>query len=697
MSFTAEEIYNLLPAVHRSRDATQGFPLKQLVELIAAQVAVLEENLEQLYENHFVETAAPWALPYLGDLLGIRGLPSGSMAVSPRAEIANTIAYRRRKGTAPVLELLARDVTGWPARAVEYFERLAATQHLNHRRPRCQSFASLRNAKSLEFVDTPFEALMRTVEVRSAQRGGGKWNIPQIGLHLWRVRAFARTGSPLVPVGALWPGDPLADRRFRVHPFGLDCQLFVRPVTEDEPTQLAQPINVPLPLTRRMLAGDGPTFSPLVTLYGPGLSVALQELVAEQDTLIPAQRIIVSDLSDARDETDQPVWNHERSAAEDQVLLDPQLGRVVLGSAPLDPRRLPQVSFHYGFSFPLGGGQYARAAASSAARPATVQVPPTTSATLPGFDTIAEALASLGSAGGRIELTRSGRYVETLPDVTASSVAVDLRAVDGSCPAVWLRPAGVGQCWTISGDTDGSVSLDGLWLAGAIRVSGELRRFTMRHCTLAPGRAVSVDGELLAQPDTFLELNSQSTDVEIENCILPPLRLGNAGVSVRLRNCIIDAGAEAQIALSNLGGDGPAGTWRLENCTIIGNVQVDVLELASNCIFLSESVLVRRRQEGCVRFSWLPRHPQTRVPRRYRCLPAEQDAAAGIRPQFTSLRYGDPGYGQLSQRCSEATGQGADDGAEMGAMHDLYQPQREAHLRARLREYLRFGLAAGVF
>ncbi len=697
MSFTAEELYNLLPAVHRIEDAAQGYPVKQFIEIIAAQVEVLEENLEQLYENHFVETAAPWALPYLGDLLGIRGLPSGAMAGSPRAEVANTIAYRRRKGTTPMLEMLARDVTGWPARAVEYFERLAATQHGNHLRPGCQSIASLRNAKSLEFVGTPFESLMRTVEVRSIQRGRGRWNLPHVGLHLWRVRAFARTGSPLVPVGELWPGDPLAERRFRVHPLGLDCQLFIRPVTEDDVTHLSEPLNVPLPLTRRMLAGDTPTFHPLEAFYGPGQSVLLQEFTADKYTRIPAQRVIIADLGDARDAADQPVWNHENAAAADQVLLDPQLGRIVLGEIPSDPQRLPLASFHYGFSMPLGGGQYARAGRSTANRSAAVQVSPGEPPTVPGFDTVAEALSSLGTDGGTIELTNSGRFVESLPDVTVNGGTLELRALDGSCPAIWLRPAVDGQRWTISGDTDGSCSLDGLWLAGAMRISGQLRKFHLRHCTLAPGRTVNVAGSLVPQPDVYLELAAQQTDVEIENCILPPLRVGNAGVKVRLRNCIIDAGAEDQVAFSNRDGDGPAGTWRLENCTIIGNVQVDVLELASNCIFLSQTVLVRRRQEGCVRFSWLPSGPQTRVPRRYRCLPAGQGGTAGIQPQFTSLRYGDPGYGQLSRRCSELIRQGADDGAEMGAMHDLFQPQREAHLRARLREYLRLGLAAGVF
>ncbi len=34
-----------------------------------------------------------------------------------------------------MIETLARDVTGWPARVVEYFELLATTQYLNHLRP----------------------------------------------------------------------------------------------------------------------------------------------------------------------------------------------------------------------------------------------------------------------------------------------------------------------------------------------------------------------------------------------------------------------------------------------------------------------------------------------------------------------------------------------------------------------------------
>jgi len=104
---------------------------------------------------------------------------------------------------------------------------------------------------------------------------------------------------------------------------------------------------------------------------------------------------------------------------------------------------------------------------------------------------------------------------------------------------------------------------------------------------------------------------------------------------------------------------------------------------------------VDRRQEGCVRFSFVP--IGSRTPRRFSCRPANSAEATRVRPQFTSIRYGDPGYGQLGRRVALEILEGADDEAEMGAFHDLGQPQRETNLRVRLDEYLRFGLDAGIF
>src|SRR5204863_3445742 len=131
--YTVDELYRLLPAVYRIRDVEEDGILRELVEVIAEQAGALAESLEQMYDDQFVETCAEWVAPYIGELIGYRTLHGVVPRVaSPRAEVANTIRYRRRKGTASMLEQLAGDVTGWPARAVEFFEELVTSQYMNH-------------------------------------------------------------------------------------------------------------------------------------------------------------------------------------------------------------------------------------------------------------------------------------------------------------------------------------------------------------------------------------------------------------------------------------------------------------------------------------------------------------------------------------------------------------------------------------
>ena len=128
---------------------------------------------------------------------------------------------------------------------------------------------------------------------------------------------------------------------------------------------------------------------------------------------------------------------------------------------------------------------------------------------------------------------------------------------------------------------------------------------------------------------------------------------------------------------------------------------------ASDSIFTGP-VRAERRQQGCVRFCFVPRDPATRTPRRYRCQPdlalagvldpAEQAAIASrVVPTFTSTAYGRPAYAQLARTCPPEIRTGAEDRSEMGAFSFLKQPQREANLRTALDEYLRLGLEAGVF
>src|SRR3712207_8516146 len=57
-------------------------------------------------------------------------------------------------------------------------------------------------------------------------------------------------------------------------------------------------------------------------------------------------------------------------------------------------------------------------------------------------------------------------------------------------------------------------------------------------------------------------------------------------------------------------------------------------------------------------------------------------------PYTTLFRsYGTPAYCQIGETCPREISRGADDESEMGVYHDLFQPQRESNLRARLDEF----------
>ena len=261
---------------------------------------------------------------------------------------------------------------------------------------------------------------------------------------------------------------------------------------------------------------------------------------------------------------------------------------------------------------------------------------------------------------------------------------------------------------TISGGADAEVTLNGLLITGgALRVpaaaDNHLRRLRLRHCTLVPGLSLTLSGTPAHPDQPSLIIESPEVSVEIEHCIVGGLRVVD-GAQVRIAHSIVDATSETAAAYAALDGKAAGGALQLVDSTVIGTVHTVLLELASNTIFLAAlapgdtlagPVVAQRRQAGCVRFSFLPLSAV--VPRRFRCLPRTPSEATRLRPQFTSLRYGDPGYGQLAPHCAVEIRTGAEDEAEIGAFHTLYQPQRETNLRVRLEEYLRFGLEAGIF
>ena len=196
MNPEAEKLYNLLPALYRdSRCSNRASRCRALCAVIAEEIAVLRENLDQLYDDQFIETCAEWVAPYIGDLIGYRPLHGvTARTVSARAEVANTIAYRRRKGTATVLEQLARDVTGWNARAVEFFQWLETSQYMNHiRLANRRDTPTCATGRRWSGAAPPSTRWRIRSTCATSKRQKGRYNIPNVGLFLWRLDAFSLT------------------------------------------------------------------------------------------------------------------------------------------------------------------------------------------------------------------------------------------------------------------------------------------------------------------------------------------------------------------------------------------------------------------------------------------------------------------------------------------------------------------------
>lgn len=720
MSVSSQQLYDLLPTIYRLRDAEHNEVLKSYLSVFAEQIAVLQENIDQLYDDQFVETCAEWMVPYIGDLIGYKPLHTKlTKELSQRAEVANTVAYRRRKGTATMLEQLARDVTGWPASVVEFFQTLATTQFMNHPRLQNHYAPDLLNWQALQSIDNAFDTTAHTVDVRHIDTDLGKHNIKNIGIYLWRLQSYSLTQFPLVPDT---PG------RYFLSPLQHDIPLFNKAVAESSITHLAEPLNVPQAINRRVMDAQ------LLAYYGEGKSITIYEDDNDADEkldLISDENIRVCCLADKDGNwINEPIDEPVDPAGDPGILkrivaIDPETGRLAIPPHMVTDAPNLWATFHYGFSANMSGGEYERASTFDSAL--------TSPESVSGSQSVQVALDNL-SGEGTVEINDSGRYPETLSIEVTAERRIELRAANEHRPLLLLdndlEIRGVEPALNEEG---GVVTLDGLLIAGGSIVIPEttngLRVLRLRHCTLVPGINLEQSGAPVSPGTPGIIVESSAVKIEIEHCIIGGLRVVE-GAEVSISNSIVDANVSHAVAYAAPDSISAGGTLTIKNSTVIGKLHTRVMQLASNCIFDAKlapgdtwlsPVLAERKQQGCVRFSYVPLN--ARLPRRFRCQPelainqaihkaqAQQKTGLSsaqktvisarivnrINAVFKDARYGQPAYMQLALPCAREILTGADDESEMGAFHDLFQPQREINLKLRLKEYLRFGLEAGIF
>ncbi|WP_439578164.1 hypothetical protein [Elioraea sp.] len=753
-------LYRQLPAFWRVRDAEEGWPLRALLGAIEDQVAAVEDDIARLNDGLFVETADPWILPYLGDLVGttplydlaaqpepatwralfadlagaapLPGEPSRLMppiAARTRPDVAKTIYYRRRKGTVPMLEELARDVTGWPAHVVEFFKTLGWTQWIrSHVRPGRGGWVDLRSTSVAELVQGAFDDTTRTVDVRPFDAVVGRHGIPKTGFFLWRLIA-----EPLDGLAAREADQPW---RWRFSPLGQDAPLFARARREADETGQATELHVPAAIRGGLLFADlaaaRATTAATSALYGPfgtaaiaaagesSLHVTLIRADGSEDA-VPAHRIRCMSLDP---------WNRPGS---DLVGVDVRLGRIALGD-DLEAEAV-RVACCRGTVAGIGGGTYARTG---------WQVRRTPDIALyivgeGGVDTLRDALAQWetdGKPDAVIRILDNRSYHETSggaaleiepadPDpLTGQRGTLAIEAADRARPHLRLD-----MPLAITGDhPESMVTLSGLLIEGAVALAGTLRRLRLLHCTLVPGVTIADTGAAWAPaapvaPSLTVAaafdgaIANTGLSIECAFSITGPLRVPAHARQLVVLDGVVDGVNTAAIAGSDADADAPP--LVLERSTVFGAVHALRLPMMDTTIATGQ-VRIERRDDGCVRFSYPP--PGSRTPRRVRCQPdlAEADAiedaerAAGgplpqaareaaaaaararMQPEFTAIRYGQPAYAQLGRACPTGIAAGAEAGAAMGVTCHLKEPQRLGNLRRRLDEYLPLGLEPGI-
>jgi hypothetical protein len=714
MSLNASELYALLPAIYRIRDAENGQPLLGLCTVLAEQAAILEENIQQLYDDEFIETCAPWVIPYIGDLVGCDAIYEIGASIGTRAEVANTIGYRRRKGTLLALEQVAMDVSGLPAAAVEFFKRLITTESMRHVRPHHEAWLNLRRGGQLERINSAFDTLNRTIDVRRIAprvrmvsspdptpldinlHGGGRFNIPDIGVYLWRWRPFQVFQAPAFQVDA---------ERYMFSPLGQDMPLFNAVPARASFSGLTTRFDVPQPILRREFHRD------LGQFYGLANGMVIY---ADGVPILDETKICCRNLADRPDGS----WGCTRSG---KVAIDPVLGRIQF-AADFSPPRQVEVSYTYGFPAEMGGGPYDRSASISSTLDAipfnyvavvgsskapTLEgavaqwnaLPPGSSGliVLPGFATLD---VNLSGANAIVLPPQSQLWIICAQPPSAGGTTFTYQncrvLLRGDIEVQAQQPA-------VSDSGQLNLCFSGVWISGSVRVLGNVANVQFMDCTLVPGIALQRDGLPTKPGEPSLRVSAPEVSLSLVRCITGPIG-ASVGGTTRICSCIVDSGSRCGVAYAATDMVSEGADLHIEDSTVIGKVRVRTMDLASNTIFVARlarddfwkaALWCSRQQAGCVRFCFLP--AKAIVPQQFKCLPPESSQENTFLPRFVVLRYGHPSYGLLSGETPMAVWTGADNGSQMGVYYALQETEAVANVQVRAPEYVPFGMEVGVF
>ncbi|MEL7427960.1 MAG: hypothetical protein AAFN81_33545, partial [Bacteroidota bacterium] len=350
---------------------------------------------------------------------------------------------------------------------------------------------------------------------------------------------------------------------------------------------------------------------------------------------------------------------------EKRLLIDPERGILqVLGGAL---EEAPTVSYHYGLAGNVGAGSYDRRSID---------------------DLEVDRNIAGGGAIASIQLPNAGvariRDSRTYGPISNKISVRNLHLFAANRTRPYIR---LGSNWRLStgANTESFATLDGLWLGAsaadtAVIFQGDYECIQINHCTFDPGGDTDIFGDPIHPVSLVIE--AQVDQLIINASILSNIEIRNGGLVEELIICdsVIHSIDPTVSAIEQ-----PLASAQIDRTTIFGAVNVH--RLFASEVLLTEIATVTDTQTGCFRFSVAP--TGSRLPRPYPHAPMSFSDSSHW---FTSRRFGDPGYAQLSETAPEELQRGAENGSEIGVFHQLANPIKADSLRNKINEYLPFGL-----
>lgn len=737
-AYYAEKIWRLIPGIYRDEDFRAKNPgtLRALVDVLGEAAADQRRSVDRLWADSSIVDCDDWAIPYIAELLGTR-LISEQNTAGRRADVANTIKYRRHAGTVALLVMLAEDIAGWDAVPSEAFKRLFRNWHSLDCSPTIgpvsetpqHGLARLNHFRVGETTGGTFDDVAHFPDFRRLRGHDGRYNIPKVNLHVFRQQAFLLRG--------VTPHD-FGSGRYTLDPSGRDINLFQPGQPFAGTCKTFQEWQVRRPLTCALFndgryqvsnavagatIGDAlltvqdfvfRTATDLInratSLNGGALSTQEVQDLLQGALLADSNRANLFDdaislANGPNPDTDTfgpgELFAADLSAWDDidagtpwiLALVDPATGRVRTDETLVSQR------YYEGRFAPVGAGSHDRQAGLAVdAGPAApvVAIPP------------APANYQFPTSG--IHQFNDSQTYSYAPG-TGLTLDGDLQvqAANGERPYIRIPAAAAAPAlpqFVIDADQAGrDITLDGLWLglieglnvgqagttpvAADIVLSGGFNRVCLRNMTLDPGgeRAALPGLAATTIPTVRLIIAGASDLIEIDRCVTGPIEEALnaqsqcAAGTIRITDSIIRAGMAVD------GDVLPAFRGRhmgleISRSTLFGNIEAARYLIEDSIVF--GTVSAQDPQGSCLRYSAVADVPGITLAHPYRCVTYPDALPANL---FVSRRFGDAGFAQLSETVPDTIRRGAENTSEMGVFNRSLDAIKRDDLTFKLSEF----------